>query len=120
MEEVKIKHETAKLAKSKGFDIGNDTSESYDEDGTVTRAGFQQYHQICYRPTQALLQKWLRENHELKWAILVYVLPSFSEKPRQEQCFIRRRDKIIAMDPVDTYEGALEGGLFEALKLIEV
>ena len=75
------------------------------------------YNFVCYAPTQSLLQKWLRENHEIHieiipdesdpksiWHTIVYPLFCMKE-PSNEGAF-------------DTYEDALEKGLQEALKLI--
>jgi len=99
MKEELISFETAKLAKRKGF---GDTVD------TIT---------LPERPTQSLLQKWLRELDD--WSILVYVVPYFSIEPRKEQCFIWRRGVLISLEPENTYEEALEKGLQEALKLIK-
>ena len=115
MEETKISHKTAKLAKEKGFDVGSDKSFSYNEDGSVTRAAFQNYSQICYKVTQALLAKWLREIHN------IYVEPRL-ESGAGYVC----RVYIIGMIAPsfigkigDDYEDRLEEGLQEGLKLIK-
>ena len=112
MEEVKILHETAKLAKEKGFNIGNDNSESYNEDGSVTKAGNQNYDEICYRVTQSLLQKWLREEHGIILEVKYLV------KPNVWIPLLPLIEDIFFFDG-GTYEQALEEGLQEALKLIK-
>ena len=128
MKNKKVKFKTAKLARDKNFQWrvrgswGTDiTSQKkfYEDEEVWSNRQLKSDKNGVTRPTQTVLQKWLRESTDLKWAILVYVVPFFSEKPRQEQCFIVRRDKTIKLEPKDTYEEALEEGLQEGLKLIE-
>ena len=68
-------------------------------------------------PTQSLLQKWLREKHELsievfsdeaRWEVIVEKLPSYSAHDSE----------YSTDDKFNTYEEALERGLKQALKLI--
>ena len=65
MEEEKVNFDTAKLAKEKGFDWN--TGKSYMSNGIlfeheiVHHAG----EHFPFAPTQSLLQKWLREVHNI-------------------------------------------------------
>lgn len=118
MEEQVISFETAKLAKEKGFNIK--TLFAYNLLG-VTNNSFKIYrgkdfdefsNTFCFTPTQSLLQKWLREEHNLhielqygkinKYYYLVF---------KNDVCEF---SSCISLN----YEEALEIGLLEALKLI--
>ena len=117
MEEVKISFNVAKLAKVKGFNIGNDSSDDcYAKDGSVTRAGFLQYHEICYRPTQTLLQKWLREKHD------IIVIPDFDVNTKDFFYWVITYGETrgVKRDNYQTYEEALEEALQVALNLIKI
>jgi hypothetical protein len=115
MKDQLITFKTAKLAKEKGFNlICIDGCEyNYTEDGILLGhedGGHRQY--IPYMaPTQSLLQKWLREIHEID----VYCIPSDFETGIWY-------NNIASHNPVFTgsYEEVLEKGLFEALKLIKI
>lgn len=124
MEETKIIHETAKLAKDKGFNIGNDNSECYDEDGNVTRAGHLNYNQICYRPTQVLVAKWLREEKYLDVEVRLcygggYYVSVFNTNS-EHQLKNNIPSYVGNIENPISYEEALEEGLQEALKLIKL
>jgi len=135
MEEKLITFETAKLAKEKGFDIiqryGQEAS-LYNKDGKHTyymNYGFM-YSGLSdgyiSAPTQFLLQKWLREKHE----ILVIPLYGYNDNPH----FTVHVEDINKMNideysllisgidffPMlfDTYELALETGLQIAMKIL--
>lgn len=70
MEEQLITFETAKLAKDKGFDWIISDDKFYDYSGELDFT-FQGYDEGVTEngrtpaPTQSLLQKWLREEHEI-------------------------------------------------------
>ena len=107
MKEQLITFETAKLAKEKGFTIGVDLIlYLYLEKGFYIGA-----------PTQSLLQKWLREQHNLE------VISMHADDFVWWKVKVRRLSKVGAelikteME-FNTYEEALEKGLQEALKLI--
>lgn len=117
MRDQLVKFETAKLAKEKGFD-GSATCESkwlvndktglfkewiglspYVADGCIT----------YYRPTQSLLQKWLRDEHKK----VVTINPHFydySGTKYNYRIYVHKDNREF-----DTYEQALEEGLKEAL-----
>ena len=128
MEEALITFETAKLAKCKYFE--SDKYPKYAYDGLLV-TGFTNAESASSAPTQSLLQKWLREKHNIQ----IVIHPTFSE-PMKYITFVNReyvknpelkemgdigRNSGVMLDHVisETYEQALEGGLKEALKLIK-
>jgi hypothetical protein len=122
MKEQLISFETAKLAKEKGFTEIQDTF--FDAITEKGENGFnpssrrdierQFNNELFFRPTQSLLQKWLREYHGIIVLVGYYDddekqwFYSFPLKPRELQ-----EDEYY-----DTYEEALEAGLQTALKKI--
>lgn len=66
------------------------------------------YLETFSAPTQSLLQRWLRETHEID--VLVFV-----EKTELNKYYLTSFDKQRWL----LYETALEEGLYEALKLIK-
>ena len=73
------------------------------------------YLETFSAPTQSLLQKWLREVHNLHISItqhnkINYVIAVHELNDESE----------FEKHNIDTYEEALEKGLFEALKLIKI
>lgn len=126
IEEYPISFKTAKLAKEKGFK--QLCNFSYDEDGVLTGNCEQVYNYVA--PTQSLLQTWLREKHQIIITIntdctaepkYVYEINVFKGNPRNLAekewgwYFHKQEDWGLYY----TYEDALEGGLVEALTLIE-
>jgi hypothetical protein len=134
MEEQLITFDTAKLAKEKGFDLefcnvgwhgdfGDLNGDSYPFLGTYSfyksmYCNNKDEHQI-QRPTQSLLQRWLREIHNIhlllepyydEQKVLVYGFDLITERTEEE---------TIMEKGFKTYEDGLEIGLQEALKLIE-
>lgn len=138
MKEQLITFETAKLAKEKGFDIptiqfytsGKKAYLSEAEDYMTERYAESNWNNgrgsyptepekvSCSAPTQSLLQKWLREIHDIHIS-LNYEVPNYS-------CTIGGYDQnkdehtCIELYSWMPYEEALEKGLQEALKLIEL
>ena len=116
MKEQLISFETAKLAKEKGFNIECSRSWIVSGSGLIHLNNDHIYYAKSknYKaPTQSLLQKWLREKHDIhieteyKWEYNHYVF------------HIGRVGKIVrGLKGFKTYEEALEKGLQEALKLI--
>lgn len=123
MKEQLVSLQTAKLAKEKGLKLNYCRELFYpdpDKEGEyVTNECSHDWEFIedkdwYSRPTQALLQKWLREVHNL---IVIIDWGPLSEKYSYE---IYHNGKDYGVEYVNvTYEEALEEGLIEALKLIQ-
>lgn len=80
------------------------------------------YFETFSAPTQALLQKWLREKHNIH--IMVGKETEYNDKcgfPGNEFDFYIQQipDSITDHESYKTYEKALEVALYEALKLIK-
>lgn len=150
MKEQLINFETAKLAKEKGFDW--DTEKSYIERLSYTFEDRRKHEDISMEyipprvlltkfgdkthnkivapaPTQSLLQKWLREKHELH--IALQRIFECNVEPVQFQGYVvyiggkafetdYPINKELVGNYFSTYEEALEDGLQETLKLIEL
>lgn len=116
MKEEKVKFETAKLAKEKGFDIKckNPVNQNGVKLGGISGGGGNIMDERIQIPTQSLLQKWLREIHGLvididydgseKWFYTISKYPS--------------TDFLLSEGGYEKYEEALEYSLQESLKLI--
>jgi hypothetical protein len=115
MKEELIKLKTAKLAKEKGFDIP--TVVLFNNEGyKLNNEYYPDLHsEDIPAPTQALLQRWLREKHDLHLSIWHNCL---TKKYRIESSNYNLMEILVQYDEFDTYEEALEVGLVEALKLI--
>lgn len=135
MEEQLVSFETAKLAKEKGLDLefcnkgwhgdfGDLELDSYPFLGTYSYytsiyCNNKEEHQI-QRTTQSLLQKWLREVHN----IILIVAPI--HETEESKSLIKYWYYILDVEDVSddevfygTWEEALELGLQEALKLVK-
>lgn len=132
MEEKLISFDTAKLAKEKGFDevwcnymycIGYNTMEpDYDVIECDWRNNVKGQFHLALAPTQSLLQKWLREKHNIH----VTIHNIDSRILNGEYMFIINYDFIMSFDKnlkpkqlFETYEEALEEGLMAGLNLIK-
>ena len=128
MEEQLISFETAKLAKEKGFDF------IYIIDNELTN------HSLI---TQSLLQKWLREKHQIivdvsldffnsytkesiKYSPTFYTYSNnkkrfwiYTDYINSDECTKKMQEEMPIFQNYSTYEKALEIGLQEALKLIK-
>lgn len=125
MEENYITLETAKLAKEKKCCIS--CMQYYDETskddkqlfwGNVTEDGY--YHNSYYTaPSQSLLQKWLREKHEIH-IISKPFYDSIEDKTTYVSDILTNKypNRIIKSPRCKTYEEALEYALQEALNLL--
>jgi hypothetical protein len=130
MQEELVSFETSKLAKEKGFDW--ETYDAFIENQTYRCPLTEQFNSKGFpkkaisRPTQSLLQKWLREVHGInifmtfkpnikKWDFIPYFM-NMNAKEYIE--YNSEYTKIHNERRFDTYEEALELGLQEALKLI--
>jgi hypothetical protein len=130
MKEELITFETAKLAKEKGFD-SEGFHYFYDEKGVphavkVERSFLSK--SLYFAPTQSLLQKWLREVHDIH--VQAHPIPMYGEQDKARWSgawIIKYNSKEPSLDQwsditklsYNTYEEALEEGLKKALKLIE-
>lgn len=139
MRDQLISFEVAKLAREKGFD--QSTYAYYNPEGRrfgtpTPNLSDPMWLEIFFRdenyyedqfsaPTQALLQKWLREEHEIN--VESNYLPNL---PGYKCLFVPMTDKISTKEKYalfskyygkelhSTYEEALEEGLLNALQLI--
>jgi hypothetical protein len=132
MQEQLITFETAKLAKEKGFDeecrhffevehpdqrpTFHTEYEPYRNSEIINGYGKCDYPMMS-APTQSLLQKWLREVHKIN--VLIYMYDEFREDLFSHSITKRNGNKFDKF-PYKSYEEALEVGLQEALKLIEL
>ena len=134
MKEQLTSFETAKLAKEKGYK-GNPpyfgfVDKFYENNRTMRSYGMHRVkniNELTYAPTQSLLQKWLREVHNIH--IHISRVYEYSNKPRVfegwcvyvdngvENSNLKCNDFFIK-NFYKFYEGALEAGLQEALKLL--
>jgi len=131
MNEPLITFITAKLAKEKGFDWK--TLWRYQgEDSDIVGGAL--YNHNCSElwnvslysaPTQSLLQKWLREEHNIDvWAqpfVEGYRTDNFElYLPNKSYSYFLFKDGVWANAEVDfiNFEEALEDGLYQALLLI--
>ena len=132
MEDTLIGFETAKLAKEKGYDNklltyykndlekGDYLFEELIKNQTEWISNFQSKYEydknISVAPSQSLLQKWLREVHN----IIVFVAPLIPYC-KEFGVTIYSNKYICEKDLAfyNQYEKALEIGLQEALKLIK-
>ena len=120
MKDTRIIFETAKLAKEKGFTQNpykipySYRYEFTDNTGCVLSYSlFNPSSNICTAPTQSLLAKWLREEHNIH--LIAYKNINIDG---YDWCFITT-DGITNINSYKTYEEAYEIGLQEALKLIK-
>lgn len=140
MDDTLISFETAVLAKQKGFD--EETQSFYHKNGELSDSDetcdagceggmrFSQHffkynsnkgyiHGVFACPTQSLLQRWLREVHNihitLTYDFITYDICIFSPD-KQREIISRLFEEIYFTQ----YETALEMGLQEALKLIQI
>jgi len=75
-------------------------------------------------PTQSLLQKWLRETHNIHIKIEIsnigrYYFQIYQFEPKNKSNVLFFISQNVGLSKYDVYEEALEIGLQEALKLIK-
>jgi hypothetical protein len=131
MEETKVGFETAKLAKEKGFNLNpiQIGFNYYKPDGERLKSGEYNKEFVKYcipYCTQSLLQKWLREVHNIIVEVVAYYdeeqLPlSKPVKPKGYFAWDYYDDTFTEDKAIktETYEEALEIGLQEGLKQIK-
>jgi hypothetical protein len=143
MEDQLVTFETAKLAKEKGFDIKCDRAfwfnSTYHKDGEPVEivstgnidklkksVNFEIGNPFVYRPTQSLLQRWLRQVYNLyvnydvspltgNWEWFIHKL-GYNETTGDLTTLIAESSSHYFLEPYD----ALEVGLQEALKQIKI
>ena len=119
LKEKLISFETAILAKEKGFHIssrGEGMGKRVFINGELVNAIFSSKNHI-HAPTQSLLQKWLREVHEISIKIDDYYTNSRVRFDYNVCELGSQEDNPVGI--FETYEEALEAGLQEALKQIK-
>ena len=127
MEEKLIEFDTAILAKERGFNV--EVSKGYYKHGDIklllwidSENHNDQEDFLCVAPTQALLQKWLREEHKLYVTVDVC---AYNEEGRYSAKLSGHGKEGFMPVLLDgftiysTYEDALEEGLRESLELLE-
>jgi hypothetical protein len=127
MKEGIINFETAVLAKEKGFDeecsyCYGSPSTNFDYPKELT--GRRSWNSVTLTkfisaPTQSLLQRWLREVHNID----MYIRFWDDSKTTYESIFRyidknKKNNTIFKSTFYESYEEALEACLFEALKVI--
>ena len=126
MEEQYITFETAKLAKEKKFIHPTLANYECEEDGTVKELNWKfktlgDFLDNLHTPvcTQNLLQKWLREVHNIHIVITLEFSESLKELWYYGLLSIKGNEiNELGDEGYTTYELALEAALQEALKLI--
>lgn len=121
LEDEKVSFNTAKLAKEKGFDIT--TTYYFDFIGDTcsgtTKTNWNKSKEDLYsKPTQALLQRWLREIHKID-IFITKVKNSYAPSVYSKN-ISKHAIGVTLFGKDKTYEEALELGLFEALNLIPI
>lgn len=125
MEEQKIGFELAILAKSKGFEVK--CKYWYDQVGGLNPrkgpSGAMFYENVGYAYTQSLLQKWLRDVHNIFVEVAKHTNMRYwvdINTIESGELIWNSLNDLNGNDLYfDTYEEALEAGLLEALNLIK-
>lgn len=119
--ETFITFETAKLAKEKGFTLRNLGSHVYNyymdsgEDGNIS---WDHLHiDSPAKSPQHLLQKWLRDEHGIH-VFVDHAYDNFNSFSSEIHT-LKVRNIVDGLTMWNTYELALEEGLWESLKLIK-
>lgn len=121
MEEQKITFKTAELAKEKGFDEPCKTyyskmGKSHSSKQKLTHKSLRSGG--CLKPTQSILQKWLREKINIDLFVVPAIKANHYEWLLLYELGSGVRDEIEADQSFIIYEDALERGLQIALKHI--
>lgn len=123
MKEELISVITAKLAKEKGFDFSdiefrdsNTLKIVYNVKSRLSYFGSIKKSNLIQLPTQSLLQKWLRETHNIH-VIVKPIINNVTKTYKYTYLIIVTMER--AGGYYETYEEALETGLYVALKLMK-
>ena len=117
IEEQLISFQVAKLAKEKGCTLN--TPKAYNDNGVlVIQSNYPSYidELDISAPTQSLLQKWLREVHNVSIKIDDYYTNSRVRFDYNVCQLGSQEDNPVGI--FETYEEALEIGLYQALVLL--
>jgi hypothetical protein len=117
MNEELITYETYVLAKEKGFEFVQEFVEPF----LVEKVGNRLYIDKLPEskemlPTQSLLQKWLRDVHNIQFHV------DYNDQHKMYALHFQNpiiRSNNLLREPYETHEQALEAGLVKALKLIK-
>jgi len=120
MKEELISYQTIKLLKEKEFDCKKYLSLDSDNPKNLTsNYNPAKYQPWYYKITQSLLQRWLREVHNID----VFPVACFIGEPKYKYSYyILKANDDLDTDgcETETYEEALEQGLQEALTFINI
>ena len=123
MEDQIVSFEVAKLAKEKGFDElvthwysrkGVLNVSMWDGEPDVIVLGKHKHSLSITAPTQSLLQRWLREEHNL--LVQMYTWKDHASDNNDEMMWKSEIKNSVFISL--TYEESLEAGLLEALKTL--
>lgn len=118
MKDELISFGTAKLAKKKKFNEWCDTYFDVDKFSRIGSDYGNSFPDILYyQPSQSLLQRWLREVHNIHVEVTSNFVTIDAFKKHRKWYVYVQDEEIEAL--FDSYEQALETGLFKALKLIK-
>lgn len=123
MKEHLISLKTSQLAKKKGFNWK--CFNSYNLKGEIfgrdlTELVQHQNETIFKAPRQSLLQKWLRDEYDIQIIVISNSLGHYFVDYRYgDQRIDNEQDLVLLSGEIsDSYEEALEKGLYKSLKLI--
>jgi len=122
MEEQLIGLNTSLLAMQAGFDVPTEKcfaiakTNTHEPTDPIPEMWYDSLHDtdqfVSWQPTQSLLQKWLREKHN------IFIDIQSQVAKRRLTFAIDIKPASIFKDGYSSYEEALKAGLQEALKLI--
>lgn len=131
MQEALVRFQVAKLAKQVGFNLSSPAYYTCDDPiegqsnklvirdwiiwGELGKESPQIGTLIYSASTQSLLQRWLREVHNIHIEISYDI---DNEYGGGYIIIVRTKSKVLTFDNQKSYEEALEVGLYEALKII--
>lgn len=120
MKDELISFQTAVLAKEKGFNIPvNSYSNVVEPDRVIEVGAFNHNHKqptTVSRPTQSLLQRWLRETYKIYAEVMVYRDGRFKFSVMRQS----EDNYFTIFKMYNTYEEALEAAFPFALNKIKI
>ena len=118
MKEELVSSQVATLAKEKGFDIEEPCTCGGYPDCICEQV---RKNDHVYIPTQSLLQRWLREDHNIDITVMIMGSSQYEYYIHQKR-ILKHNNNVIPESPEDVkhlYEKTLELALQKALKLIK-